>query len=200
MAGVSEWSWPIPFVVPPCPRPAVCATVTRCRDVPGSHGRLLEPASPVRCYSESNARFSSPIALGGYRPWGCQVAEKRPSIGAKRRTMPAQMRPPKARQPSLLEAQSAPRRPRSGAGAAFNGAVGTIGVDVERASGPFDHLARDHDLLDALQPRQIEHGFKQDAFENRAKSTRPGFALDRLAGDRAKSLIGKRQLDVLHLE
>jgi hypothetical protein len=26
--------------------------------------------------------FSSPIALGGYRPWGCQVVEKAPPIGA----------------------------------------------------------------------------------------------------------------------
>src|SRR6266852_5634378 len=89
---------------------------------------------------------------------------------------------------------------RSGAGAGFDGAVGTIGVDVEWTSGTLDHFARDHDLFDAFQARQIEHGFEQDAFENRTQAARAGLALDRLAGDRAKRLVGEGQLDVLHLE
>src|ERR1700736_866980 len=89
---------------------------------------------------------------------------------------------------------------RSGAGAAFDGAVGTIGVDIERASRSLDHFARDHDLFNAFQARKIEHCLEQDAFENRAQAPRAGLALDRLAGDRAESLIGERQLDVLHLE
>src|SRR6202035_5592699 len=97
------------------------------------------------------AKSSSPIPLGGYRPWGCQVAGKRPLIGAKRYAMPAQTRPPKGSAAACFGYSIRPRRPRSGAGAAFDGAVGTIGVDVERASGPLDHLARDHDLFDALQ-------------------------------------------------
>src|SRR5216683_2531257 len=90
--------------------------------------------------------------------------------------------------------------PASGAGAAFDGAVGTIGVDIERASRSLHHFARDHDLFDAFQARQIEHGLQQDALENRAQAARAGLALDRLAGDRAKSLVGERQLDVLHLK
>src|ERR1700736_5395034 len=89
---------------------------------------------------------------------------------------------------------------RSGAGAAFDGAVGTIGVDIERASRSLDHFARDHDLFNAFQARKIEHCLEQDAFENRAQAPRACLALDRLAGDRAKSLVGERQLDVLHLE
>src|SRR5216684_1536224 len=90
--------------------------------------------------------------------------------------------------------------PASGAGAAFDGAVGTIGVDIERASRSLHHFARDHDLFDAFQARQIEHGLQQDAFENRAQAARAGLAVDSLAGDRAKGLVGERQLDVLHLE
>ena len=95
MAGVSEWSWPIPFVVPPCTRSAILRNRHKVPRCSGIAWPRLEPASPDRCCSESHARFSSPIALGGYRPWGCQVAGKRPPIGAKRQAMPAQTRPPK---------------------------------------------------------------------------------------------------------
>src|SRR5258708_39164103 len=82
----------------------------------------------------------------------------------------------------------------------FNRTIGTIGVDVERTSSALDHLARDHDFLDALETRQIEHGLEQDAFEDRTQATRAGLALDRPAGDRAKRLVGEGQLDVLHFE
>src|SRR5260221_10319989 len=41
------------------------------------------------------AKFSSPIALGGYRPQGSQVAGKRPRNAADRMRMPTPPRPPK---------------------------------------------------------------------------------------------------------
>src|SRR6267142_2633798 len=199
MAGVWELSWPIPFVVPPCTQPARLRNRHKVPRISGiSWSRWT--TSPDRCYGESQAWSSSPIALGGYRPWGCQVAEKGPSIGpnaAKRLRHRGRRR---ARQPYLLSTQSVSPRARSGAGAGLDGAVGTIGVDVERASRALDHFARDHDLFDAFQPRQIEHGLEQDAFEDRTQATRAGLALDRPAGDRAKRLVGEGQLDVLHFE
>src|SRR6185437_5230223 len=89
---------------------------------------------------------------------------------------------------------------RSGAGAALNGAVRTVGVDVKRASRTLDNFARDHDLFHSFQAWKIEHGLQQDALEDRAQAPRASLALDRLAGDRAERLIGESQFDILHLE
>src|SRR5258705_626408 len=89
---------------------------------------------------------------------------------------------------------------RSGAGAALDGPVRAVRIDVERTGGSLDHFARDHDLFNAFQARKIEHGLEQDAFENRTQSARAGLALDRLAGDRTKRLGGEGEFDVLHFE
>src|SRR5260370_42627828 len=86
----------------------------------------------------------------------------------------------------LLHAQLGLRRKRSGAGAALDGAVGTVGVDVERASRALYYFARDHDLFDAFETWKIEHGLQEDAFENGAQAAPAGLALDRPAGNRAK--------------
>ena len=76
----------------------------------------------------------------------------------------------------------------SGARAAgIAGAIGTVGVDVERPRGALDDFARDHDLLDAFEARQIEHGVEQDALHDRAQPARAGLAVDRLAGDRRQA-------------
>src|SRR6266702_3369669 len=144
--------------------------------------------------------FSSPIALGGYRSWGCQVAGKCPPMGLNAVATPAQTRPPKGPAAACFESAIRLPRTRSRARAGFDGAVGTIGVDVERTSRPLDYFARDHDLFDAFQSRQVEHGLEQNAFENGTQAARAGLALDRLAGDRAKSFVGEGQFDVLHLE
>src|SRR5580658_1394076 len=126
-----------------CPlarRPQSCATATRCRDVFRivwqRRGQLLR----IDVAANPQTGSSSPTALGGYRLWGCQVIEKGPPIGAERWGRPTPTRPPKgARQPSLC--MSVGRRlMRSGAGAAFDRAVGAIGVDVERTRGPLDHF------------------------------------------------------------
>src|SRR5580700_8354439 len=84
---------------------------------------------------------------------------------------------------------NSPAAVRSGAGAAFDGAIGTVGVDVERPSRALHHFARDHDLFDAFQTRKIEHRLKQDAFEDRAQAPRAGLALDGPAGDRTERLV-----------
>src|SRR5262249_43040863 len=63
-----------------------------------------------------------------------------------------------------------------------------------------DDFARYDDFLDTLKVREIEHGPEQDAFEDRTQPSRAGLALDRLAGDRAKRLVGEGQLDILDLE
>ena len=116
--------------------------------------------------------LSPPIALGGYRPCRCQVVEKGPPVGAKRGSQPTPAWPPDGPAADTNASKTRRRPRRSGAGAAFDGAVGTVGVDVERASRALHHFARDHDLFDAFQTRKIEHGLKQDAFENRAQAPR----------------------------
>ena len=85
-------------------------------------------------------------------------------------------------------------------GAAFHRALEAIGVDVERLRRSFHNFARDRDFLDTLEARELEHGLEQDALEDRPQAARPGLALDRLAGDRAKRLVDEGQLDILRLE
>src|ERR1051325_9752633 len=98
---------------------------------------------------------------------------KRPVNRSERLTVPAPTRPPKATPLAAFSGRSTRRESaRSGAGAALDGAVGTIGIDVERASRALHHFARDHDLLDAFQARQIEHGLEKDAFEDRPEAAR----------------------------
>src|SRR5689334_3613407 len=94
----------------------------------------------------------------------------------------------RVRQPTFLGQKVSRNQRGSGAGAALDGAVGTVRIDVERTGGSIDHFARDHDLFDAFQTRKVEHGLEQDAFEDRTQAPRAGLALDRLAGDRAKRL------------
>src|SRR3954464_15985118 len=104
------------------------------------------------------------------------------------------------RQPRYYKVVSLAGLTVSGAGAAFDGPVRTVRVDVERAGGSLDHFARDHDLFDAFQTRKVEHGLEQDAFEDRTQSAPAGLALDRLAGHRAQRLVGEGEFDVLHFE
>src|SRR5262245_30806396 len=47
--------------------------------------------------------------------------------------------------------------------------AGAVGIDVERPRGTLDDLFRDHDLLDAFEARQVEHGVEQDTFHDRAQ-------------------------------
>src|SRR6266849_8710818 len=61
--------------------------------------------------------FSSPIALGGYRPWGCQVAGKCPPMVLNAAETPAQTRPPKGPAAACFESAIRSRRTRSRAGA-----------------------------------------------------------------------------------
>src|SRR5204862_3570053 len=56
------------------------------------------------------------------------------------------------------------------------------------------------DLLYAFEARQIEHGVEQEAFYDRAQAARTGLAVDGLARNRAQRLLGKREIDRLHLE
>src|SRR4249920_4220853 len=108
------------------------------------------------------------------------------NCGSNALKTPTLRRPPEAPAAALSEVVGLAGLTVSGAGAAFDGPVRTVRVDVERTGGSLDHFARDHDLFDAFQTRQIEHGLEQDAFEDRTQAPRAGLALDRLAGDRAK--------------
>ena len=54
--------------------------------------------------------------------------------------------------------------------------------------------------VDAFETRQVEHGVEQNALHDRAQAARPGLAFDRLAGDGAQRLLGKAEVDALHLE
>src|SRR6478609_3242094 len=201
MAGVWRTSWPNSFCCAPLHAVRFdSATATRCREVPELQ------AACAACFSGSfrrriSTRFSPQTALGGYRVRGCQVTEKCPSNGAKLTEMPSHLRPPET--PAAVTFAIPGRSPAqapSGAGAALDGAVGTVRVDVQRTGGSLDHFARDHHLLDAFQARKVEHGLEQDALEDRTQAPRAGLALDRPAGDRAERLVGEGELDVLHLE
>src|SRR3954469_16410849 len=87
---------------------------------------------------------------------------------------------------------------RSGARARLHRSA--IGVDVERARRSLHHFARDNHFFDPFQPWKIEHGLKQDAFENRTQAPSAGLSLDRFARNRAERFVGKGQFDVFHLE
>src|SRR5262245_36621616 len=89
---------------------------------------------------------------------------------------------------------------RAHLGARFARPVGAVGVDVEWPRGALDYLFRDHDLFDAFEARQVEHGIEQDALHDRAQSACPGLAVDGLAGDGAERLFRQGQIDRLHLE
>src|SRR3954447_15034 len=96
MAGFWGSSWPIPFVVPPCTQPANLRNRHKVPRVSGSIGGVERQLFRSVVQANLKGGISSPIALGGYRPWGCQVAGKGPSNGAKRLEMPTPPRPPKA--------------------------------------------------------------------------------------------------------
>src|ERR1700760_3517606 len=138
------------------------------------------------------------MTLGGYRRQGCQVTE---NAGGTRRNASlglsgnGRRRARGPHQNTPIQALGA-----SGAGAAFDRAVGGSGGVVERTRRSFHNFARDHDFFHTLKARKVEHRLKQDAFENGAQATRAGLALDRLSGNRAKRLVGEGQLDILHLE
>ena len=68
----------------------------------------------------------------------------------------------------------------SGARPGVAGTIGVVGVDVQRWGRALDDLPRDHQLLDILEARQIEHDIEQDALHDRPQSARPRLALDQL--------------------
>src|ERR1700755_3200439 len=85
--------------------PLSCATATRCRGVPEPKDRTVRRLFRTVFAANLWVTFSSPIALGGYRPWGCQVDEKgRPDWLNACRCLRNHGRR-KARQPSLLNIQ-----------------------------------------------------------------------------------------------
>src|SRR5208282_3171624 len=84
--------------------------------------------------------------------------------------------------------------------AGIAGAIRPVGIDVERPSGTLDDFSGDHDLLDAFEARQIEHGVEQNGLHDRAQTPRAGLTIYGLARNRRKRLIGQRQVDRLHFE
>src|ERR1700730_14348124 len=71
---------------------------------------------------------------------------------------------------------------------------------MQRWRGSLHDLLRDHHFLDAFEARQLEHGVQQNAFHDRTQAPRPGFPFDRLAGNGAQCLLGKAEVDALHLK
>ena len=76
-----------------------------------------------------------------------------------------------------------------GARPSVAGTIGPVGVDAQRWGRALDDLPRDHQLLDILEARQIEHDSEQDALHDRPQSARPRLALDGLPGDRPERLF-----------
>src|ERR1700722_2503485 len=178
MAGVLGWSWPFPFVVPPCAPPATRATATRCQirrkveaDEAASSGLLSD--------ANLETDFTPPVTLGGYRLGGCQVAENACHTGINATFGLSRNGRRKAQRPHQNRPTTSARRPL-GACAALYRPVRTVSVDVERTCRSFHNFARDHDLFDTFQTGKVEHGLEQDAFEDRAQSPRARLAFDRL--------------------
>src|SRR3546814_5660939 len=69
--------------------------------------------------------------------------------------------------------------------------------DADGLLAPFNHILVDHNFIDAVERRQVEHGVEQYAFQYRTKPARAGLALDRAARDRRKRILGKAQLHAL---
>jgi len=70
--------------------------------------------------------------------------------------------------------------------------VGPVGIDVERPGAvPSTTSFEIHDLLDAFEARQVEHGVEQDAFHDRAQAARAARVLRSmaLAGNGAQRLL-----------
>src|ERR1700724_1373070 len=98
MAGVSGWSWPFPFVVPPCTPSATSATATRCQNA----GTVRpDEAASSGLLSDANleGEVTPPVTLGGYRLGGCQVAENPCHTGLNTAFTMIQTSRRKARQP-----------------------------------------------------------------------------------------------------
>src|SRR3954451_9033244 len=74
MAGVSGLSWPFPFCCAPLPAVRRRRNRHKVPEFPGVMA-ARRPTFPDRYCDESEC-LSVMIALGGYRPRGCQVAEK----------------------------------------------------------------------------------------------------------------------------
>src|SRR3954454_6808197 len=143
----------------------------------GSNGRLATDFSQMVLRRISGV-FSSSIALGGYRAWGCQalrnVSQLRPNRARKSKKPAAE----KLRSRELLCTLAARQPSRSGAGAGLDCAVGAISVDVERTGRSLHHFARDPPLFAAFQSWKIDHGLELDAFQDRREVAGSGFAFD----------------------
>src|ERR1700722_13325728 len=105
MAAVSGWSWPVPFVVPPCTQSADFAQPPQGAGIFRDRTTASWPTFPDRCRRESQELDFTPIALGGYRPWGSQVIEKGLPDMAQREDRLAPERPPKGPAASHLDTQ-----------------------------------------------------------------------------------------------
>jgi hypothetical protein len=69
------------------------------------------------------------------------------------------------------------------------------GVHVERSCGALDDLLRNHDLLDAFEAWQVEHGVKEYSLHDGAQPARPGLTVDRLPGDGAECFLRHSEID-----
>src|SRR5580704_49360 len=177
---------PFPYCCAPPSRPAGCAVTTDCQ-LPGEY-RLRNPARVVP------AIYRRLFSTAHYR-W-------RRRAGVSRKAgFPAKTR--RLRDAATVGAANRTRRGSATSGArpaGIAGAVRPVGIDVERPGAALDDLARDHDLFDAFQARQVEHGVEQDHLHDRAQAARAGLAVDRLAGNRGQRLVGQGQIHRLHLE
>src|SRR5580692_11708399 len=172
---------PFPYCCAPPSRPAGCAVTTDCQ-LPGKY-RLGNPARVVR------AIYRRLFSTAHYR-W-------RRGAGVSRKAgFPAKTR--RHRDAATIGAANRARRVSVTSGArptGIAGAVRPVGIDVERPGAALDDLARDDDLFDAFQARQVEHGVEQDHLHDRAQAARAGLAVDR-----RQRLVGEGQIHRLHLE
>src|SRR5262249_1156916 len=74
------------------------------------------------------------------------------------------------------------------------------GIDAQWPRSTLHNFGTDHNLLNPLEARQLEHGVKQDRLHDGTQAPGSGLTIDGLAGDRFQGVLGDVETDVLHLE
>src|SRR5690606_6773083 len=78
--------------------------------------------------------------------------------------------------------------------------LAAVAVDQVGLGLVVDHRLVHHDLADAFQRRQLEHGVQQHRFHDGAQAAGAGLALERAPGNGRERVRADLQLDPLHLE
>src|ERR1019366_3632797 len=75
-----------------------------------------------------------------------------------------------------------------------------FGINIQGTRLSLDDIGANDDLFDALKARKLKHRIEQDAFHDRAQTTRAGAPVDGFFGDDVQGLVLEREFRVFHFE